>query len=144
MGCLYPIYISTGSVLKVCWEINGDQFKLRAVQQCSLYQFNESNSEIDGRANDTTLFKSVILGSIWNVNSFLIQFLFMWWYINFTDNTILDFMFTFSSLEQRRKEILSYFVHPIFSFLLSSNCIVALMRIFALRMYTLHLAWREF
>ena len=141
MGCLYPIYISTGSVLKVRWEINGDQFKLRlGSDQCSLYQFNESNSEIDGRANDTTLFKSFNPGSIWNVNSFLIQFLFMWWYINFTDNTTLDFMFTFSSLEQRRKEILSYFVHPIFSFLLSSNCIVALMRIFALRMYILCLA----
>ena len=92
-----PLYFFTDSELQVCWEINGDQFKLRPGRdQCSLYQFNESNSEIDGRANDTTLFKSFNPGSIWNVNSFLIQFLFMWWYINFTDNTTLDFMFAFT------------------------------------------------
>ena len=95
-------YLSTGSELKVCWEINGDQFKLRsASDQCGLYQFNESNSEIDGRANDTTLFKSVIPWSIWNVNSFLIQFLFMWWYINFTENITLDLMFVHPFCEKR-------------------------------------------
>ena len=100
-------------------------------------QFNESNSEIDGRANDKTLFKSVIPGSIWNVNSFLIQFLFMWWDINFTDNTTLVFNFNrhkdsemihLSLSSDWHKDIFSF--SHIYLYLLCSNCIVTLMNVY--------------